>query len=316
MEGTYDAVCGMAAAHSRFGTTALLPTTVAWSIDEQLRALQAIAEATEKGTGTARVLGAHMETPFLNRKKAGAHNPSYLKEPSIELLAKFYEASRGTLRIITIAPELPGAPELIAYARSKGIIVSAGHSLATFEEGQAAIKSGVALCAHLFNAMPPISARDPGLAVAFLDSDEAMVEVITDGVHVHPGMLELAIKSKHASKVLVVSDATPPAGTDDQVWELEGQKVNIVGFTGYLEDGTICGSALTMGSAFRVLCEKTGTDVADAALMCASNQARLLGERHKGEIALGKDADLVILDTKLRVRLTMIEGTVVYEDLR
>ena len=318
MDGTLDSICKIARAHASFGTTAMLPTTVAWGEDAQNKAIGGILEAMQKGTGGAKPLGVHMEGPFLNTQKAGAHNPKYLLEPSIPAFDRFHSAAKGTLKIMTLSPELPHSEELIRYASAKGVIVSAGHTMASYGQAVDSIRAGVHLCAHLFNAMPTISAREPGLALAALTSPEMFVELITDGVHVHPALINLTIRTKGTSGVLIVTDATPPSGTHQKTWQLEGETVIIKGYTGYLEDGTIAGSALTMGQALKVTSELTKLPLADLLPMTSLNQARLLGiSAQKGSLEVGKDADIVVLsnDGNLDVQLTMVEGVVVFSQL-
>lgn len=315
MDGTYDAICKMAKAHASFGTTAMLPTTVAWSDEEQIAAIKAVTEAMQRGTGGAKPLGIHMEGPFLNPAKGGAHNPKYLVQPSISKFDMFYEASEGNIKLITLSPELPGAIELIKYITGKGVVVSAGHTEATYEQTLEAIEAGVKLCAHIFNAMGAVKAREPGAVIAMLSSKKTMVEIITDGVHLHPSLVNFIIDHKGLEEVIIVTDATPPSGTNDKEWILEGTKVIIKGYTGYLENGSIVGSALTMGSAVKVTKEITNLPLEKILLMSSYNPARLLGlEQRKGSLAEGKDADITLLSSDdLDVQMTVVEGEIVYQ---
>jgi N-acetylglucosamine-6-phosphate deacetylase len=316
MDGTYEAICAVARAHAKYGVTGILPTTVAWSDEEQLTAIDAVLEAIERGTKGARPLGIHMEGPFLNPAKRGTHNPDFLLEPSKSKFDMFFSAARGHLRLMTLSPELPGALDLIRHARRKGVAISAGHTVATYEQTVEAIDAGLQIGTHIFNAMAGISAREPGPAVALLESPKTMVAVLTDGVHVHPGLVRLILQIKNSDSVVIVTDATPPSGTDDTTWKLEDFTVTIRGYTGYLDNGTIAGSALTMNSAAKITKRMTGLPLEKLLPMTSLNQARLLGiDNKKGSILTGKDADIVVLsdDQDLEVMMTIVEGEIVHQ---
>jgi N-acetylglucosamine-6-phosphate deacetylase len=316
MDGKYESIKLVAQAHARNGTTSFVPTTVAWSDDEQIAAISASVEAARKGTGGSKVIGIHMEGPFLNPAKGGAHNPKYLQSPSIKQFDKFYDASQGMLKIMTLSPELPGALDLIRYIRGKGVVVSVGHTTANYNQALEAIEAGVGLCAHIMNAMPPITAREPSITTAMLTSKDTMAELITDGVHVHPALVKLVIKTKGIDHVIIVTDSTPPSGTKNATWTLEGTTVTVKGYTGYLPDGTIAGSALTMGSAVRITKEITGLSLENILPMASANAARLLGvDKSKGTLEVGKDADIVVMsdDTKMEILATIVEGELVHK---
>lgn len=313
MDGTAEAIHNMAQAHAKFGTTALLPTTISADDRTLSDAVSAIAEAASQPTVGSSILGVHLEGPFLNPNKGGAHRKEFLKLPSLEYFDKLYELAKGHLRIIALAPELDGAIPLIKHARQHKVIISLAHSDADYSKTREAIDAGVQLCAHLFNAMPPLAHRAPGPIGAFLLSQDTFVELISDGFHVHPAVMEIVIKAKGTDRVVLVTDAVTPAGTSMTTFNIFGTQLEVRGNSCFTPDGSLAGSALTMNKAVKVIVDTTHTSLADALKMASLNPARLLGiDGTKGSLDIGKDADILIADANLDIYGTVVGGTLVY----
>jgi N-acetylglucosamine-6-phosphate deacetylase len=310
-----DEITEVARFHAGHGTTALLATTVSAPVDalvESLGAIATVAEAGPRGDG-AIVLGAHLEGPFLSREWHGAMDPETFLEPEQGVVARLLEA--GPVQWMTFAPELPGALALVPQLVRAGAVASIGHSGATYEQVRAAVRAGARAATHTFNAMRPLHHREPGVVGAVLDLDEVSCEVICDGVHVDPVALRLAYRAKGPGQIRLVTDAMAAAGMADGEYRLGRQRVRVHEGRALLVEGsqTLAGSTLTMGDAFRNAISFLGVGVPEAATMAATNPARMLGlADHKGALAKGMDADLVVLDDDLRVQATMVAGTWVY----
>ena len=325
----------MAAGLPSFGVTAFCPTTIACTPAALERFLTRVGDRrTASGRAGARVLPAHVESGFINPEYRGAQPMQCLRRPPLEspatpvrtrrpipagedfdaddLLSVVAQAA-SDIGIVTLAPELDGALALIDRFIAAGHRVSLGHSAATFEEGMAAIARGARGATHLFNRMPPLHHRDPGLAGAVLASDEVTAELVCDGHHVHPAVLRLAIAAKGRDRVMAVTDGTAgsalPVGAHTT---LGGQPITVGQTAAYLEDGTLAGSVLTMDRAFGLLVNEVGLSLPDAATMCSTTPARELGLRGLGVIAPGATADLAVLDRHLRVTRTFVGGREVY----
>jgi N-acetylglucosamine-6-phosphate deacetylase len=328
-------VSNIAARMPRFGVTAFCPTTMACAPDELRRALRQVRLARKtRAARAARVLPAHIESNFINPQFRGAQPLACLRSPRAalagsiriphpirddddrfsapELLAEI-ERSAPDAGIVTLAPELDGGLELIAWLTRRGHLVSLGHSGATYEEGIDAIAAGASQATHLFNRMPPMAHRAPGLAGAILGAEEVAAELICDGVHVHPAMVRTAIAAKRPSRIMAITDATAAAGLGPGKWaSIGGQAITAGVSTALLRDGTVAGSLVTMDRVFRMLVEKAGVSLIDAATVCATTPARELKLVGYGVLAPDAIADLVVLDSKLEVVQTYISGQLVY----
>ena len=228
-------------------------------------------------------------------------------------MARWLEASGGALRLLTLAPELPGASEVIREAVQRGVTVAVGHTAATYEQTASAADLGASLVTHLFNAMGGLTAREPGAAGAALDLDALTAGIIADGVHLHPATIRAAVRAKGAERIVLVTDAMPPVGAASQEFSMLGRRVTVRDGACRLDDGTLAGSVLTMDQALRNVVEWTGLPLQDALGMATLLPARLIGAAaSKGSLEAGKDADVVVLDRDLRVRLTLVGGRVVY----
>ena len=308
-----DEVLSMARFHATHGTTALLATTVAASLEELETALAAIAACTSR-TGGAAILGAHLEGPFISRRRPGAMDPSVFIDPDERSVQRLLEAGDGKVRMMTTAPELPGALDVIRDLVAAGIVASVGHSDATYDETRAAAGAGARCATHTFNAMPPLHHREPGLLGAVLDLDELSCELICDGIHVHPAVLRLAFRAKGLSRATLVTDAMQAAGMPDGEYRLGGALVTVSsGRAEIAGGGSIAGSTLTMDAAVRNAVRFLDIALEQASALASENPARLLGIDHrKGKIAPGFDADLTVLDGELRACGTLVAGEWVY----
>jgi N-acetylglucosamine-6-phosphate deacetylase len=255
----------------------------------------------------ARVLGAHIEGPFLNPSFRGAHLRSNLADPTPENV-EVVQAARP--RLVTLAPELPGALSAIERLHRAGIVVAAGHTGADFDQGRKAIAAGVRFATHVYNAMPPVHHRRPGIALALLLDPRVTAGLIADGEHVHPSVCEQLVRVKGASRIALTTDQTSAAGAPPGAYALSGRAVHSDGRVVRLEDGTLAGSAATMPDLVRLMARLGGVTATRAVSLASSTPARVLGERRLGRLGEGACADVVVLDPDLRPRLTMIRGVV------
>jgi len=319
---TADAVAMIAARLPRFGVTGFCPTTVACAPDALAGVLRGVAAArAEPAPSSARVLPAHLESNFINPAYHGAQPVSCLRIPddtagtdaasafSGRDILRVIAGHRAEVGIVTLAPEIAGGLDLVRELSAAGHRVSLGHSAATYEQAMAAIEAGARHATHLFNRMPPLGHRAPGLAGAVLGSPRVTAEIICDGHHVHPAMVRLALEAKRTGGLLAITDGTAGAGLPVGARaQLGGRTIVVTERTAELEDGTIAGSVLTMDGALRMLVQQVGLSVVEAARMCATTPADALGFTGHGRITRGSVADLVVLDARLHVRQTFVAG--------
>lgn len=306
--GGADALDGMSRQLLRHGVTSFLPTAVsaplATLVEFAARVRAWIPAAPADG---AQPLGFNLEGPFLAPARRGAHDPASLLVPA-DIDEAALEPLLDGLRLMTIAPELPGALDLVARLYARGVAVSMGHSAASLEEARAGYAAGATTTTHLFNAMRGVDHRAPGLAVAALLDDAAHVELIADGHHVHPAILELIARIKPADRLVLVSDAIAPAGTGDGRALLGGLEVEVVtGRATLVGTTTLAGSVIALDSAVRNLVE-SGVSLPSAVAAASRNPPAMLGITDRGRIQVGQRADLVELDDELRVRRVLRGG--------
>lgn len=293
----------------RTGVTAFCPTVISAPLQRMVAAAAGARQAARAGGSRARVLGAHLEGPFLNPARAGAHDPALLLEPA---LPHAIEVANARPRLVTLAPELPGAEAAIAELAAAGVTVSAGHSAATHAQAQAAFMAGVGFVTHLFNAMAPWHHREPGLAGAALNDPGVTAGLIADGEHVHPAALELAVRRKGATGVALTADMVSAAGAPPGRYRLGDREVQSDGARATLPDGTLAGGVATMDHVVRTAAALPGVGLQQAVRMATATPAAAIGTPRLGSIARGQPADLVLFDADLRVRLTLIAGEVAY----
>ncbi len=302
-------VADVAARLPATGVTSFVPTIITSPLAAYPARLREIGVACQDATG-AHILGVHLEGPYLSPKRAGAHNPAFLRAIDEAEIAAW--ADPGLVRIVTLAPELPGAATAAQILRGNGILVSVGHSDATYDQATAGFAAGVGWVTHLFNAMSPLGHREPGLMAAALTAD-VPCGLIPDGIHSHPAMVKLAYRLKGAGGITLVTDAMEAMGMVPGTYRLADREVIVDATSARLANGTLAGSILTMDAAVRNMIAFTGCSLADAVTMAATTPAQLLGLERKGRIAVGCDADLVVLDERWRVAQTWVGGKMVYQ---
>lgn len=297
------------------GTTAFLATTVTAATDTIEKVLQFTGDYILKQPNHgAEVLGINLEGPFLAPSKHCAHQQNLILQPNVELFKHWQTIAHNLIKIVTIAPEAPHALALIAYLKTQAIIASLGHSNATYEQTLPAIKAGISHATHLFNTMRSIYHRDPGNAIALLLADDVSTEIIADGIHLHPAILQLVLKTKKLADIILITDAIRAKGMPDGTYELGGQEVTVKDGAAKLKDGTLAGSVLKMDTALRNMMRFTNCSLQDIITMTAENPAKKLNIfDRKGSIAVDKDADLVLLNESYQVMLTMCRGEIVYQ---
>lgn len=311
MDGTAAALATISETVAREGTTSFLATTMTESGEAILRALTAVRDCRE--TPGARLLGVHLEGPFISETYAGAQPREYIAAPDIDVFDRYQAASGGHIRIVTVAPEVPGADALIRHLAETGVVPSVGHSAAGVADVRRAIACGARSVTHTYNAQSPFRHREIGVAGSALLYDELNCELIADGIHVSPEAIRLLVKNKPRGKMTLITDAMRAKGCPDGVSELGGQTVYVKNGEARLSDGTLAGSVLRMNDAVRRMVQVIGLPFTDAVDMATKNTAALLGISDScGEIACGKRADFTVLDPDFGVLLTVVGGREVY----
>jgi N-acetylglucosamine-6-phosphate deacetylase len=312
LDGTEDALKTMSRACARFGTTGFLATTV-YKPGADNRHLEVAARCVGKNLGGATLLGIHLEGPFISSQKRGMISSEYICDPSENTLAHIEELTRGSLVIMTIAPELPGSLKIIERLVKTGVIASFGHSNATYEEALQGFGAGITHVTHLFNAMPSLHHRAPGPLLAIFKPDGPTVQIIPDGVHLDPRILKFIFDLIDIQRCVTITDGMQAMGLADGTYVYNGMKYESIGGTARYMDGTLIGTTLGIIQMVLLLMEYTDCSLEDAVRTAAENPARVLRIDHrKGSIALGKDADFVILDHDYSVWATIVGGRIIY----
>ncbi len=312
MDGDPEAVVAITTTHAAHGTTGLLATTLTAPEAELIRAFRAVKAAPRQG---ARVLGFHVEGPFINPKMKGAQDERYIRRASAAEIDRWLaEGDEKDRWHVTLAPEMDGALAAIRHMVSRGMIVSAGHTDCTYAQLKEAAEGGLAHATHLFNAMRGLHHREPGTVGGALSLPGLTIELIADAVHVHPASLGVAVAARGPEATLLVTDAMRAAGLGDGEYHLGELLARVRNGEARLADGTLAGSVLTMETAVRNMVELVGIDLPTAVAMASLHPAR----RHrldgqKGSIAPGKDADLLLLDASLNVLTTIVEGKIAFD---
>jgi len=292
------------------GVTSFLPTIISSPSTLRREALRLLAEGPPPGYRGARVLGLHLEGPMLAPHQRGTHEQQHLRSASLEVVDGW--GKEQMVRLVTLAPELAGADQVIRELRDREVVVAAGHSAATYEEGLAALRVGVTHGTHLFNGMPPLAPRQPGLVGALLDDPGASVALIVDGVHLHPATVRLVRRSKTVDRVVLITDAMAGMGTGPGEFRLHDLVITVDEKSPRNAVGDLAGSILTLDQAVRNYVAFTGCSPEEALRAASAHPAKVIGEPRRGRIEVGKVADLVVLDERLAVLGTIVDGLLVY----
>jgi N-acetylglucosamine-6-phosphate deacetylase len=318
MDASAEALAGMAAFFARHGVTSFLATTITAPRAATLAAIRAVASYSEAPPNGARLIGLHLEGPYLNRAAKGAQPEQFCRAPDVAEMDEF--AAAGPVRLISLAPELPGAEACVRAAVSRGIHVAVGHTQATYEQVEEAAAWGVDHAAHTFNAMTGLHHRQPGAAGAILTDDRLVAEIIADGIHLHPAVIALAVRAKTPARVALITDAMRATGLPEGTYDLGGQDVIVRDGSCWLIDAsggasrTLAGSTLTLDAALRNAMLATGLSLAEALPMATTTPAASIGMAGRiGTLASGYLADIALLDPAGRVQLTVVGGQVVYD---
>jgi N-acetylglucosamine-6-phosphate deacetylase len=300
-----EAIRAIGAAHRRFGTTGFLPTLISADLDVVARAIAAVRAAIQ--AGVPGVLGLHIEGPYLNVARKGVHDPAKLRELDASALGLLTSLREGRT-LVTLAPEMT-TPELIEKLVAAGVVVSAGHTNATYAEIEPALRHGLTGFTHLFNAMSQLTGREPGAVGAALSDPHSWCGIIVDGVHTDPVVLRIALKCKPHERFMLVTDAMPSVGTNNASFDLQGRHITVSGNVCVDEDGTLAGSNIDMASSVRNAMSMLELPLSTAVRMASQWPAEFLGVGHElGRIAAGYRANLVLADEHLNVRETWIDG--------
>jgi N-acetylglucosamine-6-phosphate deacetylase len=294
------------------GVTGFLATVCARDAPEAMEFLRAAAIAASEHTEGARMLGVNLEGPFVSKSRLGALPESWARPPDVALLEGLLAAGNGHVRMITVAPELEGAERVIEAAASRGVVVSAGHTDASYEAALRGFEAGASHVTHAFNAMRPWHHRDPGPLGAALEQPGVTVEVIADGVHLHPATVQLLARAFGPGRLALVTDGAPPAGTGRGTFRIGGREAQVEAGRAQLSDGTIAGSVATMDEVVRNAVSWAAADMGNVLRMASEVPARALRQEERGRIDEGCAADLVVLDGAMEVAMTFVAGRRAY----
>jgi N-acetylglucosamine-6-phosphate deacetylase len=314
MTATCEELDKMSLFYASKGVTAYLPTTITAPVVNIVRSLENVGRRIKMGTSGAKILGVNLEGPYVNSKFKGAHPEEYIMHPTVGFTQELIKKSQDNIRMITLAPELDGVNELIEYFKHSSIVFAIGHSALNSNGAQQVFSQDITHVTHLFNAMVGIHHREPGLAGAALDNDSVTVEIIADGIHINPSIIRMVVKCKSPEKIALVTDSTMAAGLDDGEYFLGEQKVYVKNKVGRLSSGVLSGSTLTMIDAVRNMVNKFKIPMEHVIKMASCTPSKIINLNHKkGSIDIGKDADIVLLDGELNVKMTIVEGRVVFK---
>ncbi|APH15913.1 N-acetylglucosamine-6-phosphate deacetylase [Clostridium sporogenes] len=310
MDGEIESIKVISNTIAKRGVTSFLPTTMTMAKEHIYKALDVIEEAMNMDLGGAKVLGAHLEGPFINPKYKGAQKVDFIKNPSFDFI-KGYE---NVIKIITLAPEKDENFKFLKYIKENtDIVLSIGHSDATYEQAMAAIDNGISRATHTFNAMTPLNHRKPGIIGAIMNTDISC-ELIADNIHVHKGAVNVLTKIKGKDKIILITDSMRAGCMNNGIWELGGQKVIVKKGSARLEDDTLAGSILTLDNAIKNMKNNIDASLCEIISMVTINPAKDINiYDKKGSIKKGKDADIAIFDKDINISMTIVEGNIVYQ---
>ncbi len=313
LDATTEALKAISQTCARFGTTSFLATTV-FKPNQKNQHLTRAAEHVGRNLGGANLLGIHLEGPFISPQKKGMILPNCICPPSLQLLDEIRNMTSGHLKIMTIAPELPGSLRIIQRLADSNIVASFGHSSATYEQTLAGFNAGISHVTHLFNAMPSLHHRAPGPLVAIFQTKHITAQLITDGVHIHPSVLRFAFETLGPNRIIPITDGMQALGLADGKFIYNGVEYESKEGTARYKDGTLIGTALGLSQLLQKLMTFTDCPLDLAIKTVTENPAGLLGlEEKKGTIASGKDADLILLDHDRSVHTTIVAGNIVFQ---
>ena len=313
LDATPDALKAISQACARFGTTSFLATTV-FKPNQKNQHLTVAAEHVGRNLGGANLLGIHLEGPFISPEKKGMIRPECICPPSLKVLDEILDITNGHLKIMTIAPELPGSLRIIQSLIDSNVIASFGHSSATYQQTLDGFNAGISHVTHLFNAMPSFHHRAPGPLLAILQTKHITAQLITDGVHIHPAVLKFAFETLGPNRIIPITDGMQALGLGDGKFIYNGIEYESKNGAARYKDGTLIGTALGLSQLLEKLIAFTGCPLDVAIKTVTQNPAGLLGlEDKKGTIAPGKDADLVLLDHDRSVHTTIVAGKIVFQ---
>jgi N-acetylglucosamine-6-phosphate deacetylase len=306
-----DAIREIGRAHRKFGTTGFLPTLISADLEVVARAIEAVQAALT--VGVPGVLGIHIEGPFVNVERKGIHDPEKIRELDADAV-KLLTSLRGGRTLVTLAPEMT-TPDMIKRLVLAGVVVSAGHTNATYAQIRAALRQGLTGFTHLFNAMSQLTGREPGVVGAALDDPASWCGIIVDGEHTDPVVLRISLRCKRHDRFMLVTDAMPSVGTTNKSFDLQGRRITVSGNLCLDEDGRLAGSNIDMASCVRNTISLLGIPLAEAVRMASLHPAQFLGLAHEtGRIAAGYRADLVLADDRMQVLDTWISGRSALDD--
>lgn len=310
MDGNEEAIKTISKGITRNGVTAFLPTTMTMSLDKITKALDSVRSIKEKGAHGAEILGVNMEGPFINKKYKGAHDEQHIIPSDYEIIKKY----KDIISLITIAPEVEGALEFIKKLKSEtNIIMSMGHSGASYEAAKEGITCGISHVTHLFNAMTGLHHRNPGVVGAAL-THNVTCEIIADTIHIHPSLFSMLLNTKDLEQIVLITDCMSAGGKEDGEYDLGGQKVFVKNKQARLEDGTLAGSVLNLNDAVYNISKYTDFTLSRLITLITLNPAKILGiDKLKGTLEIGKDADITVFDNKMKIYMTIGKGKTLYE---
>lgn len=308
MDATCESLKKISQAILKHGVTSFLPTTMTCSKEDIRNAIKNVYLVMKEKSTVNNILGVHLEGPFINKNKIGAQNPNYLLEPSIDNFKDIAEDYEEIIKIVTLAPEIEDAQNLIQYLHKKNIVVSIGHTDAKYEEAMEGIKNGVSHATHLFNAMTPFNHRDPGAVGAILNSN-ITAECILDGIHIHYASLDIALKIKSSDKIILITDAMSACCMKDGKYSLGGQEVIVKDSAARLNNGVLAGSVLTLDKAVRNVKNNLNIPLYEIIKLLTINPSKVCGtDSTKGIIKENYDADLILFDEDINIKHVFVNG--------
>ncbi len=314
MDSDPEALRRLSAYLAAGGVTGFLATTHTAPLEELEAALRRVEVVQRVDVPGAQILGANVEGPFISQEKRGAQDGGYVRQVTERELDAIYRASGGTIKIMTLAPETKDALWAADWLVKRGVVAAVGHTDATYEDALRAFDRGFTHLSHFYNGMRGFHHREPGVVGAGLTDSRVTLELVADGVHVHPAALRLALLTKGSAKIALVSDSVKPAGQPDGEYNFGGRVFQVRGRSITLGDGVIAGSGIRLNDAVRIMVEEAGCTIMEAVQMASGTPAKIIGLRpRKGELVEGSDADVTVLDRSYRVVRTIVGGETVYE---